>query len=110
MDSKIKKLIEEYVEADRNYKLALDKKYTEGADWKTYKEAREDIALRIADILAEKEGYFNTSTKELNLNFWVKQGENPKVYENIYLEECYVNYFDKKRTVVINNGKITNIA
>ena len=110
MDSKIKKLIEEYVEADRNYKLELDKEFPEFNKFEMYKETREDIARYITDILAEKEGYFRTSTKELNLNFWVKPGEDPKAYENIYLEECYVNHFDNGRTVVINNGKITNIA
>lgn len=75
MEDKIKKLIEEYVEADRKYQLALDE-YKGGTDWKKYGEVREDIALRIADILVEKEGYFRKSTKKNNLYYWVKPGED----------------------------------
>ena len=109
MDSKIKKLIEEFVEADRKYLLELDKEFPKINILDTYKEIREDTAREIISRLVKKEGYFKTSTKRHNMNFWVKPGEDPKAYENIYLEECYVNHFCNGRTVVINNGKITNI-
>lgn len=109
MTCEIEFLLENYVMADRLYKLELDKEFTKDNRWKEFEDCRNSIAIDLANALAKEKGYLGASTKRNGLGFWTK-GEEVEDYEMINLHDCFVNYLRNGRTVVIENGKITNVS
>lgn len=109
MIQEMKSLLEDYVMTDRLYKLELDKEFSPNNRLEEFEECRNNAAIRLANALAKETGYFEATTKRLYFGFWVKEGEKVEDYEKINLDDCLLNYYRSGRTVVINNGKITDV-